>query len=88
MRYAANAFARCVDCPPFLGLSGAAGDMDVPSPLLWVTRRRTRDRLVVLVFSLLILLLSVAAPLLLRRPPNSHRGDAVLTAARHSSQDV
>jgi len=50
-----------------------------------------------LVFSLLILLLAVSAPLLLLavsapllllRPPNSHRRDAVLIAARHSYQDV
>ena len=44
--------------------------------------------LLVMVFSILILLLALSAQLVLLRPPNSRRGDAVLIAARRVPHDV
>ena len=73
--------------PAFVGLL-APQVISNSLPRFYGTPAAGTGPLVVLVISLLILLLAVSAPLLLLRPPNSHRRDAVLIAARHSYQDV
>jgi hypothetical protein len=73
--------------PAFLGLL-APQVISNSLPRFYGSPAAATGPLVVLVLSVLMLQLTFAASILLSRPPSSHRGDAVLVAARRSYQDV